>query len=576
MSFGVYSTLYGTTVPAGTSDVDVTIEAFTGIHVFVGGKEYTSKLNGPSFNVRDELGERNTASFTLKAISTEDAVHFKVGEPVSAVLNSLLVFAGVIESTTERVLGETQLAEIAVRCVDYNALADRHIVAARFTAANQTLFDVVSSVLNVHSGDLNEQLGYQNPTTHTGGDGVMIMGDSVQTGPVLQTLGFAYKTVKEVFDELAELTGYWWGIDYHKVLYFVDRKTFAAPRVLDPSVWTGYAQGSSFILVKRARGDYRNIQILRAGKDQTDPESQQQVFIGDGEKTDFRLKLEVVVPSVNGVEKPPRFEVDTGSGYVAKTAGIQQRDKNKDWYYEVGSKDVSQDSAGTKLAAGHKLRVTYTGSFPLVVSGRDDAEIRSRAAIEQTTGTQVQVEEDEKIDDGDLAEEKVQALLRRFARIPDTVEFECYEPGFQSGQLLQVNLPEFAIQGEFLIDSVEMRWHADGPDGNETYKYSVSATSGEFLGGWADFFRKQASKGRPFVLRENEVILLLRQIAEPLNVTDTATTASPLGTMDDDPYSVLTVGGQWVGGVRFKSATDTSPGIYYGSSVGFPLHSEQG
>lgn len=567
MSLSIYGCTYGSIVLSGLLGRTLAVGGvLNGFEVFVGGKDYTGMLDLTSVHVEDTLGERNTADFQLISTDLSKAPRFSVGEVVQIKRNGALEFGGMVERVRENVPGESGAMFVRVRCTDFNALADRHVVSVKLAAPGQTLRDVVSILLNSYSGDDGERLSWTDLVNKTGGDGVEIDGDSVQVGPKMGTLVFNRQTIRQAYDELAQLTGYWWNIDYKKILHFVDRTAFRAPLALDPNSWQGYTD----LEVSRERGDYRNIQFLGAGKDVTTPESQVDRFKGNGENQSFSLRLEVSVPLVANVAKPPKVEVDTGSGFVEKTVGVRQKDKNKDWYYAVGDKEITQDSAGTALGATHILRVTYTGAFPIVVKARNDAEIAARRVIEQGSGATVDVESDEKLNDAELAEEKVASLLRRYGRIPNTVRYSCFTPGFQAGQLLSVNLPDHGIAGDYLIDQVTLRWHGYDPDGHELYAYEVSAVEGEFLGGWADFFRRQASRGRPFTVRENESLTLLVQSRDPVSVGDQILTSAPLGSVLDDVYSYLAVDGPWVGGYRETSTDDPTPHEYFGAAVGFP------
>ena len=94
-----------------------------------------------------------------------------------------------------------------------------------------------------------------------------------------------------------------------------------------------------------------------------------------------------------------------------------------------------------------------------------------------------------------------------------------------------VTLTRYGISAaEYLLEKVDLR-DLDGT----VLRYTVTALSGEALGGWHEFFRKLVKGGRKFVIRDNEVLLLLRATSEAVALTDamtptTGTRESRVGT----------------------------------------------
>lgn len=554
MSFGIgTSTFGGSLYAAWLGQVAATGPVFVGIEIYVGGVKYKSWVE-ETLAITQELNARSEAQFALNDRTA--SVHLKPGQPVRITRDGVLIFAGLVDEVEEHAPdgAESGLLEIAVHCVDWNALADRHLVAAKLATAGQTLRDVVTAILDVHSGDIGERLK---------DDGVRIDG-TVEQGPVLTSVApdgslrgvliFNYQTVTEAYDDLAELVGFWWIIDYEKRLHFRDPKSTRAPVVLDQQVFREFRK----VKVTQNLDQYRNVQILRGGKDVTLARTQK--FKGDGEQTNFELALPV--SEVVSIVKQP--------GSVSQTFGIREKEQGKNWYYQVDQKGVSQDSGGTKLTTSETLEVTYKGFFPILQKGRADPEIKARKTLEATTGVYEQREEDQEVNDNDLAEEKVAALLRKFARVPRIVEFETPVHGFSPGQLLPANLPEHNLSGDLLVGTVNFGWV--GKEGNQDrYEYRVRAVEGEFIGGWADFFRRLTDKQGPRSVRENDQILLLRQLLDVIEITETVTTQAPLGSFLTDVSRGL-VGQRGLGGRRQKSVTDTTEDIAWGPMVGEPNH----
>ena len=174
------------------------------------------------------------------------------------------------------------------------------------------------------------------------------------------------------------------------------------------------------------------------------------------------------------------------------------------------------------------------------------------------------MESNEKINDRGLAEDFTNSLLRRYGRQPSTVDFTTDFQAFSSGQILNVRLPEHGIESQYLITSVETEYV-----GFSHLKYKVKAIDGEVVGGWVEFFRKLSTKGRPFSIRENEKVLLIRTARDVLSVSDAVTTAAPLEPWTNDAHTVYVTGISPIGG---RKSDNTGGGQVYGPQIGMPSY----
>ena len=445
----------------------------------IGGVDKTGMFEFPSLSISDNLNHRNDCSFVL---SDQTGVYRpSVGQEVIITKDGTRIFAGSIDEWEEEDL-PGQVVEGIIPCVDYNQIADRHLVARVYE--NQTLGAIVADMV----------------TQDLAGEGITTT--NVQSGPIIAKAAFNYRTVAEAFNELSQLTGYDWYIDYYKDLHFFSRETNTAPFSI-----TDASYNYRNMKVRYTREQYRNRQYIRAGHDITDARTEE--FKGDGKTKTFPLSFPVAkVPSaitVNG---------------ASKSVGIKGVDTGKDWYWNKGEREIVQDDAAAALISTDTLAVTYQGLYPIIISSQDDTEIAARASTEGGTGLYEDVEEDTNIDSRDLATSKAEALLRRFGRIPRIITFETDTGGLRAGQLISITNARRNLSGNFLIESVTAR--ADQLD----LVYTVKALDGEALGGWVEFFQKLAQSTRKFVIRENEVLGLLRRFSEAIVLTDALSTAT--------------------------------------------------
>jgi hypothetical protein len=472
------------------------------ITLTIDGEDLTGLMLVETLQISDRLNERNTCSFDLRepsgaSLLVDDAGAYLVtdggdyiGTGVRPVVGSIVtvqdgatvVFAGTVDGISQETLDRREALRIAVDCVDYNQLADRRLVAEAFVTPGQTLGDIVRALVATYLTEFSVADTY------------------VEDGPIVDRAIFNYQTVSEAFQELAELTGYAWFIDYDKALHYFARETNAAPYSL-----TETSANWGNLTVTRDRTSYRNRQFVRAGTDQTDALTEE--LVGDGTRKVFTLGF------------PAATEPTITVGGVGKTVGIGGLESGTDWYWNKGATEVKQDDAAAAVADGVTIAVTYTGMQPIMLAAQDDAEVSLRGVWEA-------IEDRPNIDRADLARSVGEGLLRKQARIPVTISWETRVSGLAAGQLISVENNLHDLSGTYLITSVE---YADRSGLDFTYR--VTAVDGEAGGGWVEFFRGLALYGRKFTIRENEILLVMRQLAETVTLTDsvsytTAATAS--------------------------------------------------
>ncbi len=450
--------------------------------LFINGEDCSAYLQAGSVMIEDDLGSRNTASFELQ--DTTGTFRPLMGQHVAIVSEGTRTdFGGTIDHLREREEDDDQTLFYVVDCVDYCQLADRFTVAEVYE--DMTAGDIIKDIV----------------ATYMAAEGIDTT--NVQDGPTIEKAVFNYIYASDCFDELCTLTGYSWYIDYYKRLYFHAAGQRAAPISI-----TDTSKNYRNLWVDRDRIRYRNRQYIRAGKDVSDERTEN--FVGDGTGKTFSLTLpcaQVPAITVNSVEK---------------TVGIRQVESGKDWYWSKDEREITQDDAGSALGPGDTLAVTYRGLFPILAVNQLDEEIDARKAIEFGSGIYEAIDEDTSIDERGMAVNKANALLRRYGSMMGRITFETDEEGLRAGQVIDVSLTHHNVSGEYLIESV----HTSEIDDAAILRASVSAVSGEAVGGWTKFFQALQKATRTFVLRENEVLIRLRWFTETITVRDEISTST--------------------------------------------------
>lgn len=518
--------------------------------VVIAGLDRTDFVDLSSLEIEEQLNGLNNCSLRLNDLPIGQTV--QASAPIYVYVDQRVVFGGFVETIDVEVAINKKTQTLSLDCHDWNALCDRHIVDNKFDTANQTLYDIVYAIVHSYSGDPNERLA---------DDGVVFTsgfqqgGGQVPTWPRISTVVFSDTTVTDAFNALADLTGYWWDIDYNKQLRFVDPSKLRTPFDLDESTFSDFNATLS-----TTRQDYRNIQRLIGGKDTTDPLTQE--FTGDGEATSFTLRYPLAIaPTI--VKQP---------GAVAQTATIQDVDDTGDWYYQLDSDKINQNTDNTELTGSESIEVTYRGFFPIEIIARNDSEIDRLAALEGTSGATEIVDSDTSINDADLAEERVNGLLRRYGRIPPTIRAVTFTRGLSPGSLCRVVLPEYGIDRDMLVDQVTTTFHGENENLGVVAEYQATLVDSERQESWVDFFRRLATKGRPFRFRENDKVLILRHATDVLELTDALNFDAALGHYYSDISGWDIVGAPEVGLPRVRSITDSTVIFWAGPAVGTPRH----
>jgi len=398
----------------------------------------------------------------------------------------MVLFHGTIDEITKVSLEPNVGTVYSLNCVDWNQLADRALVVEEYE-------DILAG--NIVKDAVADHLVGDNVTTAF-----------VYNGPLITKIVANYITVVQLLTEIAELTGFWWNIDYDKRMHFEAMFNRVSPFVLSSVSAFGVEATalSASVSARTTREQYRNHQFIRAGFDITDVQTE--TFLGDGQRKTFTVGFPLALV--------PVVDVDG----VVKTIGVRGVDTGYEWYWNKESNEISQDSSGTALTNVQVLKVEYQGLFPVIVEIQDSGKISERQGVEGGSGVYQNVEDFEHLDGQTIATDKAVALLRKYGRLPTKLSFETHFSGLQAGQLLSVAIPELNLSGAWLIESMTIE-----DLGADRLIYKGTAVDGEHLGGWVEFFRKFSDQGGIFTARQNEVLQTINSESDTIDSSDVLT-----------------------------------------------------
>ena len=396
-------------------------------------------------------------------------------------------WGGTVESISETdvTVGETTTIRFTYRCIDFSEIAGWQIIATATAAQTAGAWISASaaapglSAYGVTAGDIDD-------------------------GAYIDYMPWNYVTYELAFDELAEISGFFWNIDKDKKLNF--RSVEAAPA---PFAITSSNRPYKSIEFSTVRGSFRNVVYLRAGTS-TNTTDTVEVQRGDGDKRTFIVGAEIGTT--------PTIEVDTGSGYSTQTVGVNGIGTVSDWYYNSGSPVITQDPGGTVLSSTDKVRITYKARFPIIVNAISDESIAERAAAESGPGQYVSVVDATDVDNENAAELKAQSILAQYSQPRITCRYTTDQVNLEAGQTQYINLPEHGIDANFLIERIGASLRHDGQ-----LSFDVTAAATQTVAGWS-YWKQKTRQDRKFVVRDNEVLRLLNSQQDNATANDAVST----------------------------------------------------
>jgi hypothetical protein len=307
-------------------------------------------------------------------------------------------------------------------------------------------------------------------------------------------------TVSDAMNELAEITGYQWYIDYDKKFYFAPRSFFQAPFSITDIAATANIQ------VKQDKSQYRNRQYIRGGLSQTDAITlERPTPLPDGVSRTFILRFPVA--------EQPRIFINSAE-ITASDIGINGIDTGKKYYYTYNSNTIIQDSTQTVLTSSDNIQITYKGLVALAIVAENPAAIAERAGIEGGTGIYERIDVDQAISSRQEALDIANGKLTKYTKILREITYDTYTPGLAAGQLQNINLTKYGISStDFLIDNVKIS-EIETMTPNRNLVYTIHAIDGETFGGWQKFYRDLLRQNLKLSIRENELLVILNTIAE--------------------------------------------------------------
>lgn len=437
----------------------------TNYNITIAGVDRTADVIQDSVVIEDTLNDQvNTLALSLIDLHGNGAP-VTDDEVIVQLIDESRIFAGYITKVVQSTKA-TGTSRYIVSAVEYSRLLDRNLVHKSYQ--NMTDKEIIEDIVETYC------VGAGITTTN------------VLEGATIDQITFNYIQPSQCFAKLAKLTGRNWYIDYQKDIHYFALTQNVAPFDIDASN-TDY---SNLQIVKDS-SQLKNRIYVRGGTRLSDATTYQEK--GDGVKRKF------VLP-----DKPHNVTVTVGA--TPKTVGIKNIDDSGfDFYLNFQEKYIEQDSGAVVLGTGDTLTVNYQYDIPILVAQENTASIAAN-------GVQEYVIFDKTITTTDAARDRGIAELTDYAN--DLVEgsFQTYEKGFRTGQYININLPVYDIDDDYIVQKVRAQSVGAG-----VYVYDVSIASAKTLGIIKFLINLLEGNKNLIEFNDDEVVDELFQLSDSLN-----------------------------------------------------------
>lgn len=385
--------------------------------------DITDKIKAGSLQITDQINNRtNRATFTIER-GPESAYVPPLNKELIVTRDSEVIFAGVTVECEESLIGHNAV-EYQVACSDYSHYLNRKLVTERYQ--NTTINAIIADLLSTYAPDFTDT--------------------KVDAPIAIASVAFNRITVSECLQKLAELSNYYWYVDYDQDVHFFATNGQAAPFELTDTAGNHVFESLS---IKRDITQLRNSIIIQGGEI---PGSSRTVkYAGDGDRAEFDTQYKFATKptvTVNG---------------VAQTVGLDFIDDDGSfdcmWSFQQKYVRFTAGNLPPAPTAPAVTNVNITGQplFPIVVRVNDPASVETYGVYE------FQIR-DENISSQDQAITRGLAELRGYAAGLNEGSFDTYQPGLRAGQTIRIANTLLGIDEQFLIQRVRYKHYSPTHD----------------------------------------------------------------------------------------------------------------
>lgn len=456
------------------------------ITLTINGTDRTERVEMDSLRIENILTRRrDVCDFNIISHSG-NSVTPVLGQEVIIRLDGTKVFGGVITELEQKVTSY-KVIMWKVSCQDYTRLLDRKLVAESYE--NMTVNAIIADIKATY---------FPSGFTIT----------NVNCTLTIKSVKFNYLPISKCLEELADITGYDFYVDYDKDVHFFEMSTNPA------SIDIEDANGSHIydsLVIRKDNSQVRNSIIVRGG------EYLGSSFTGEweGNGTDYTIPL------------PYRFsEFEATLTGNPLTVGVDYINAPDDYHVLYNFQEKVLKFKDTDIpSSGAVLRYSGLPYLPVIVRLRSPSAIDTMSAAEGGDGVYEYLIVDKTITTREGARARAAAEIETYATTMSEGEFTTETAGLRAGQRIRVNSSSRSIDEYFVINRVTLEQFDSG-----SFLYHVSLVTTKTFDFYDLIKRFLISDSKNLTIDPNETVDLVFDYSDTFTFSDTLGTFSTHGT----------------------------------------------
>jgi len=456
--------------------------------VTINGTDRTDKVAKDSLKIENIL-TRKRDSCRFRVIShAGDTYYPSLGQEVIVTLDGTRVFGGIIVDREQK-SSTYNLFDWAITCDDYTRLLDRKLIPD--TYENMTVDAIIADIASNYM-----------PAGFT----VTNVNCSVN----VKYIRFNYVPVSKALEQLAELVGYDYYIDYSKDIHFFKSDNNLAAIDIEDNNNSHYYDS---LVIRTDNSQIRNSIVVRGGQ------YLGLSFTGESEAdgTDYIFQLPY---------KFSEFRATLTGDPLSLGVDYLNDPNDYDALYNFNEKILRFKPEDTPTA-GSVLRYSGLPYLPVIVRVSSQEAISTLSASEGGDGVSEYLIVDKSINSKEGARQRALAEIQVYATTISEGEFLTETTGLRAGQKIRINSASRGVDQYFIINKVTLTQF-----GTNSFIYEVSLISTKSFDFIDMMSRLLLSETKKIEIGEDETVDIVHSFTDSAAITDAIAST----TSSEAPY----------------------------------------
>ena len=433
------------------------------LKIITNGKEVQDEIIPNSFFINKEIGNRSsTLLFNFKNYDTSIGNDVVLNNDIAVTYRGATIFGGTITNISTGSDGDGHYKSYYVSCQDYSHKLSTILANTRFV--DTSLSQIVNELLQQYTGGEYKLKPITNP-------------------PKVSVVTLPRIPLTESLDRITELVGYTWYVDETKQVIVARRGTSISNYEITP---TSENYITDTFTIREDLTQIRNNVFIRGG-DTPAPSridtngneiaSNEYDAIADGTRDVFLPPIirEGVAIDDTGYEFAVRPEVRVnGLVYDNNRMGIDGVSDDSSYnvmWNSAGNHHFIRFTLGNIPVAGTRIKILFTPKIPVLANVKDQTSIARY-------GQRDYYDRDPTLTSRQDAVDRAQAEVSTYKDPIKRVNFQTYNTNVITGETINIEIPRFDVDSNFLVQSTSIKYYSGSNDDNDIVLVnSITASS---------------------------------------------------------------------------------------------------